>query len=255
VQENHYDPWGCNLVGIEVEGNPEHKWQFIDREKLEELGLNWYDLKARGYESVLGRFHSVDPLPDVEGQESLSPYHYGRNNPILLSDPNGNCDGCPPGSGMSVVENLYWDMRDRVTSGIVTAGTYAGSLFSNNIKVQRIQYTYNENGRNGKLAPIEGNKHVAAAIGLLDIASAIPGTGPANSLLAKIVGGKAAASEIIEQIVTLEANAIRFSQSSINAERLVEIETSMAKHGWQGDAVDVVKMSDGKLTALDNKEY
>jgi hypothetical protein len=27
----------------------------------------------------------------------------------------------------------------------------------------------------------------------------------------------------------------------------------MAKNGWKGDAVDVVKMSDGKLTTLDNK--
>jgi RHS repeat-associated protein len=87
VQENHYDPWGWNLVGIEVEGNPEHKWQYIDREKLEELGLNWYDLKARGYESVLGRFHSVDP--DLTNQESFSTYQYGWNNPILRSDPNG----------------------------------------------------------------------------------------------------------------------------------------------------------------------
>ncbi len=128
-------------MGIETEGNPEHQWQYLDREKIEDLGLDWYDLKARGYESVLGRFHSVDPLPDAQGQESLSTYQYGWNNPVRLSDPNGNCIGCPPRNSMSVVENLYWGIRDQVTSGIVTVGTYIGSLFSDDIKVQRIQYT------------------------------------------------------------------------------------------------------------------
>ena len=82
-------------MGIEVQGDPEHKWQYLDREKIKDLGLEWYDLKARGYESVLGRFHSVDPLPDAQGQEGLSTYQYGWNNPILLSDPNGDCPKCP----------------------------------------------------------------------------------------------------------------------------------------------------------------
>ncbi len=81
-------------MGIETEENPEHKWQFIDREKLEELDLNWFDLKARGYENVLVRFHSVDPLPDEGDQEGLSTYQYSANNPILLSDPNGDCPKC-----------------------------------------------------------------------------------------------------------------------------------------------------------------
>ena len=41
------------------------------------------------YDPVLGRFNSVDPLPDTEGQESLTPYQYAWNNPILKSDPDG----------------------------------------------------------------------------------------------------------------------------------------------------------------------
>ena len=85
-------------MGIEVQGDPEHKWQYLDREKIEDLGLDWYDLKARGYESVLGRFHSVDPLPDEGDQESLSTYQYGWNNPILRSDPNGDCPNCITGA-------------------------------------------------------------------------------------------------------------------------------------------------------------
>ena len=85
-------------MGIEVQGNTEHQWQYLDREKIEDLGLDWYDLKARGYESVLGRFHSVDPKPDEGDQESLSTYQYGWNNPILRSDPNGDCPNCITGA-------------------------------------------------------------------------------------------------------------------------------------------------------------
>jgi len=58
------------------------------------LGLNWLDLHARNYDPQLGRFHSVDPKPDVAGQETLSPYQYGYNNPILKSDPEGDCPNC-----------------------------------------------------------------------------------------------------------------------------------------------------------------
>lgn len=120
VQENHYDPWGWNLVGIETEGDPEHKWQFIDREKLAELGLNWYDLKARGYESVLGRFHSVDP--DLTNQESYSTYQYGWDNPILRRDPNGRNPCC---GDDDVVTVAYWGASTALNTAkdlLVSAG-------------------------------------------------------------------------------------------------------------------------------------
>ncbi len=95
VQENHYDPWGWNLAGIEVQGSPDHKWQYINREKQTEFGINYLDLQARMYDPVLGRFFAIDPLPDTEGQESMSTYQYGWNNPVNKSDPDGKCPTCP----------------------------------------------------------------------------------------------------------------------------------------------------------------
>jgi len=62
-----------NLAGIEVQGNPEHKYQYINREKQEEFGLDWLDLQARMYDPQCGCFHSVDPLPDTEGQPLALP--------------------------------------------------------------------------------------------------------------------------------------------------------------------------------------
>jgi RHS repeat-associated protein len=89
VQENHYDLWGMNLVGIEKQGRPDHKFQYNGKEKQEELGRHWNDYSARFYDPQLGRWHSVDPKSDEGNQESQSPFHYGFNNPVNAIDPDG----------------------------------------------------------------------------------------------------------------------------------------------------------------------
>lgn len=57
----------------------------------------WYDnetgkyyLKARYYDSSIGRFLSKDPIAIRVGSKlSLNAYTYGNNNPIMFVDPNG----------------------------------------------------------------------------------------------------------------------------------------------------------------------
>lgn len=49
---------------------------------------------------------------------------------------------------------------------------------------------------------------------------------------------------------SINPNDIRFSQSSVNGAG--EIIDSMKVHGWKGNAIDVVRMPDGKLTTIDN---
>ncbi|MGV3502914.1 MAG: RHS repeat-associated core domain-containing protein, partial [Adhaeribacter sp.] len=95
VQENHYDPWGMNLVGIQMQGQPDHKFQYNGKEKQEELGLGWNDYGARFYDPQLGRWHAVDPMTD--DAESWSPYNYVCNNPIRLTDPDGRWPNDPLG--------------------------------------------------------------------------------------------------------------------------------------------------------------
>ncbi|AKD02114.1 hypothetical protein PKOR_01870 [Pontibacter korlensis] len=87
VQENHYDPWGLNLAGIEKQGAPDHKFQYNGKEKQTELGLNWLDYGARFYDPQIGRWHVVDPAADL--MQEWSPYNYTFNNPIIYTDPDG----------------------------------------------------------------------------------------------------------------------------------------------------------------------
>ena len=76
------------MKGMAITRNPLNfnRYQFLNRETQIETGL--IDLKNRQYNPQTGRFTSQDPV--IEGQEHLSLYQYGWNNPILKPDPNGD---------------------------------------------------------------------------------------------------------------------------------------------------------------------
>lgn len=86
-QENNYDPFGQNLVGIETTGNPDHHWQFNGKEKQDQFGLYWSDYGARSYDLQIGRWTTTDPL--ASQYFSASPYNYVGNNPVNAIDPDG----------------------------------------------------------------------------------------------------------------------------------------------------------------------
>ncbi|WP_116127012.1 DUF6531 domain-containing protein [Lewinella sp. IMCC34183] len=54
------------------------------------------------------------------------------------------------------------------------------------------------------------------------------------------------------ETVFIDPYEIRFSQSSVRKDKLLGYAQSMSKDGWVGDAIDVVRMADGKLTTVDN---
>ncbi|WP_245706053.1 RHS repeat domain-containing protein [Catalinimonas alkaloidigena] len=87
VQENHYYPFGMNLAGLDIQGTPDHRFQYNGKEKQEALGLNWMDYGARYYDAQLGRWHAVDPAAELMRRHST--YNYAFNNPIQLIDPDG----------------------------------------------------------------------------------------------------------------------------------------------------------------------
>ena len=75
------------MKGMSITRNPLNfnKHQFLNRETQFETGL--IDLKNRQYNPQTGRFTSQDPI--IDGQEHLSLYQYGWNNPVLQSDADG----------------------------------------------------------------------------------------------------------------------------------------------------------------------
>jgi RHS repeat-associated protein len=98
TSETAFDPFGVVLRGAGQVNATQNRFEFLNREKENTFNLNIIRLGARGYNPTIGRFDRVDPKPDVEGQESLSPYQYGWNNPVLRSDPNGDCPNCITGA-------------------------------------------------------------------------------------------------------------------------------------------------------------
>ena len=84
VQETEYFAFGLEVP------KATNKYTFLGREKQPETG--WMDLMKRFYDPTIGRFVQVDPITDT--QENYSTYQYGWNNPILRSDPNGDCPFC-----------------------------------------------------------------------------------------------------------------------------------------------------------------
>jgi len=201
LQKNDYYPFGLEIdrnapVQTPAARNGVNRYKFLGKET--QVATGYIDLSRRFYDPAIGRFMQGDPVTEL--QENHSVYQYGWNNPILRSDPNGDCPDCPD-NGMSFVENVYYDMRDRASSGAYTVGTYIGSLFSDNVKVEKINATYGENGRQLETAQVEGNKHVAAALGVLDVASAVPSSNIAGSLMAKVVGAKSVINEVVSSTV------------------------------------------------------
>ena len=91
LQSLFYDPWGLTMKGMQITRNPTNfnKYQFLNRELQIETGL--VDLINRQYDPQTGRFLSQDPIN--EGQEHLSLYQYGFNNPLRFIDPDGQVPG------------------------------------------------------------------------------------------------------------------------------------------------------------------
>jgi len=104
-QENHYDPFGLNLVGIETTGSPNAQYQYNSKEKQENFGLNWTDYGARMYDAALGRFSTMDRFADKYA--ALSPYQYGANNPLSNIDINGDSLWITFGAGKKAQTLLY----------------------------------------------------------------------------------------------------------------------------------------------------
>jgi RHS repeat-associated protein len=85
---NEYYPYG--RLRYRVRAGFEPNFGFTGKEEDAETGLHYFE--ARCYDSVVGRFVSVDPLAGALGNRrpaNVDHYGYARNNPTSYVDPNG----------------------------------------------------------------------------------------------------------------------------------------------------------------------
>ena len=87
LDENNYYSFGLKHDGYNYTSDTSYKYKFNGKELQDELGLNMYDYGARNYDPALGRWMNMDPL--AEKYNSMSPYNYTLNNPVLFIDPDG----------------------------------------------------------------------------------------------------------------------------------------------------------------------
>ncbi len=86
VQENNYYPFGLNMRGLEKVGSPDDKFQYnAQTEKDEDIEM--YETPFRGYQADIGIFRQVDLLAPLF--PSITPFHFGYNNPVYFNDPSG----------------------------------------------------------------------------------------------------------------------------------------------------------------------
>ncbi len=75
------------MKGLELRGNPDHKFKFNGKERTEVFGWNMDDFGARHLDPAKGRWDVSDPLS--QKYYSISNYAFVANNPINAIDPDG----------------------------------------------------------------------------------------------------------------------------------------------------------------------
>jgi len=86
-QVTHYYPFGGIMGDITYNASTQ-EYKYNGKEFDHTHGLDWYDYGARNYDAVLGQWNGVDRL--AEKYPSLSPYHFGKDNPLRYKDLDGN---------------------------------------------------------------------------------------------------------------------------------------------------------------------
>ncbi len=110
MQEDHYYPFGMKQEGSWTPTTDvKNRYQYNGIEHSEDLGLNVNFAFYRTLDPSLGRWWGVDPA--AESYYDWTPYNAMGDNPITISDPNGDFWHIVAGAAIGGVINLvtHWD--------------------------------------------------------------------------------------------------------------------------------------------------
>ena len=171
LEESHYYPFGLSFNGPWMYGGgQDYRYKFGGKELNEDFSLGLYDYGARWYDPAIARWTASDPL--AEKAPGWTPYRYGFNNPMRMTDPTGMeektySNGYSDISATAAIE-VWQDSRGEPNSTIVEKagnGTYkvvgvkddgdAGIYLENGEKVGESLTPYSFTLDDGKTA-VEG---------------------------------------------------------------------------------------------------
>ncbi|NVO86825.1 RHS repeat-associated core domain-containing protein, partial [Hymenobacter terrestris] len=180
VQENQYDPYGLDLVGLNRSATPQNKYSWNGKERQDEFGLNWLDHGWRFYDPTLGRWVVTDPDGEKAGQASWGSYQFGMDNAVRYNDLDGRCPTCPQGKAADEVYALGATIESEGKTWIYTGGgVYAETVGSKIMgAVERFSQEGGDNGTNNEV--YDGSKLKGAMSSLLKkflFANSIMGNG------------------------------------------------------------------------------
>jgi RHS repeat-associated protein len=125
--ESDYYPWGGELQFVNSDSN---HYKFTGKERDVETGLDYFG--ARYYSNGLARWITPDkPFADqhVQDPQTWNLYMYGRNNPTIFIDEDG--DDIKYAPGLKNAEDVK-AVVDAILANPNTSGTYSGYVGPNN---------------------------------------------------------------------------------------------------------------------------
>jgi RHS repeat-associated protein len=229
-------------------GQPQTK-AYIDQRFDPETGLQY--LHARFYDPLEGRFLTPDTFDPILAGVDFNRYAYRADDPVNGSDPNGHKD---PDSGGEISGVTNRETAIYAEMGMDQFLPHGGNTTTGGVG----NYSFADGSAQSHAAD---RREFAAAADRYSLSGQLKSAGQdvvAHPIRSAIVAGLMAfpltrsLGEAIEPTAAtlLDASSIKFSQSSVNGAS--EIAASMAKNGWQGSPVTVVRMADGSLITVDN---
>jgi RHS repeat-associated protein len=192
IQVDDYYAFGLHVTKFDSSNG--NKYLYNGKELQEELGQ--YDYGARFYDPVIGRWNTVDPSSEKGGQESLTPYQYGMNNPVRYNDPDGRCPTCP----IFWAIDIYQAAKYKVQS-VFGLKTYAdGMMEKANNQVQSQEPNYVKHVPQKTRAVIDKVRNVKANTKIIKGYGEMMGN--ASDAIGALMGGVQSTYSLTPKIVT-----------------------------------------------------